>query len=273
MFTPGCLFLIEQPSKVESWLGNQGENAKIPLLEVPIGIYIIDVVASGINSLPQVPISPDISKLQGFHYPKVKLILNNFFLVDTKCTGRVCDAIDAYSEGSVSKMCPCFSVISRLSQVVACFDLRVMDMSSNVLFELRHFTSRRFTNSFITGSIPVGLTASTIMHTDRAFFRTIRRNIGSIIQRINNHNGFAVTGWARRGYIRDSGSSNATASGTSGPSTGAPTSVHVAAGNLVHHAISISPNKDENGDLADVDDLLISFIVDGGGVGGVAEAV
>ncbi len=237
-------------------------------------MYFVDTIASGIRALPPVPLTPNINKLQGFHYPRVELQVDNFFLIDAKCLGRTCDAIDSYNEGSVAKECPCFSAISRLSAVIGCFDLQVINPGSNsVLFEVRHFTSRRFTSMFLSSAVPVGMTASTLMLQERTFFRNLRRNIMRMVQRINSHNAFSISGWARRGFIRDIASTQSPSTGTAAPNAAGVSGSggsHVAAANLVHHAISILPNADEAGALPNLDDLLISFdeLVGGGGVDG-----
>jgi len=261
---------IDQPPRIESWLG-QNESS-IPLVEVPTGVYCVDVDASAF-SMPQVPVSKDISKLQGFHYKRVTLKLDGFHFIDTKCTGRACDTIDTYHEGVSATQCACYSVISRISQVVMLLSFRVFlcrDGTGNeaedppMLFAISNFTSRRFTEMFVVGAIPTGTTSTMIM-SDRRFARKAMRSVNSAIEAVNQHNGWAISGWARRGYIRDNNApSVAAGGGVAGASTG---SNQLLSSNLVHHAISVVPNKNGGGELPPLGEFGISF--EGMGIPGV----
>jgi hypothetical protein len=255
LFSPGCLIAIDNPPVVDSWLGS-GESG-IPLLETPHGVYTVDTTASPVQ-LPNVPVSLNASKLQGYHYGSVKLIMESFYFIDTKCTGRCCDAIDVYHEGTVAKQCACFSIISRLSQVVLMISFRVIQFSEPhaALFTVSNFTSRRFTNLFITeGSIPFGVTASMIT-SDRRFYRAAMRNAQDLINRVNERCGWAVSGWTRRGYIRDINSSSSAGAADAG------TANQVVSSTLLHHGVSVTPNDLE----LDIDVFKTSFANFGAGV-------
>ena len=260
-FTPGCVFIIDSPSKVDNYFGRE-RPSQLPIVETPIGVNIVDLLASRITSLPAVPISDDTSKVQGFHYPKATVNLRNFFLVDSKCMGRMCDGAMCYHNGIIVSKCPCFTAISRMSQIVGCFDLFVTitgDDNQTTTIDIREFTSRRFTSLFLSGSIPLGLTATSINH-NRERMRLIRRDIARILSRINERNGWSLTGWSRRGHTRDAAAAQ--------PSAAQGDAGSLLAGRLSYHAVSILPNNDDNGNPVGIDDLLFSLDVGGTGAGG-----
>lgn len=262
-FTPGCVFIIDSPSKVESYFGRE-RPSQLPIVETPIGINIIDLHSSRITSLPTVSISVDTTKVQAFHFPNATVTLQNFFFVDSKCMGRTCDGAMCYDNGIVSR-CPCFTAISRLSQIVGCFDVSVTiteDGNQTTSINIRNFTSRNFTSMFLSGSIPLGLTATSINH-DRERMRLIRRNIARIFSRINERNGWSLTGWSRRGVTKDAATSAAAQ-----PSAAQADGSSLLAGKLSYHAVRILPNADANGSPVDIDDLLFSLDVGGTGAGG-----
>jgi len=170
--------------------------------------------------------------------------------------GRLCDGAMCYNNGSIVSKCPCFTAISRLSQIVGCFDLFVTitgDDNQKTTIDIRDFTSRRFTSLFLSGSIPLGLTATSINH-NRERMRLIRRDIARILNRINERNGWSLTGWSRRGHTRDAASSSAAQSSAAHADSGS-----LLAGKLSYHAVSILPNNDGNGNPVGIDDLLFSL--------------
>lgn len=256
IFSPGCVIAIDMPSPMHSQLGT-GESS-IPLLEVPNGMFVVDKHACNF-SMPTVPVVSEVTRMHGFHLSPVQLKLVNLYFIDVPCTGRTCDALESYDEGNVAKMCGCFSIISRLSAVVVMCEVAVGSKSSSGefdhMFSCSNFTSRKFTNLLVSeGGIPHGVSSTTI-NKSRRFVRDAVRRVERIFERVNNVNGWKVSGWCRRGYTRDANSSVQ----NNGSSSGGSASNHILASKLTHHAIAITPNKANDGTSVDFEEFRVPF--------------
>lgn len=258
MFSPGAVIAVDEPSRIESWLGGNG-FASIPIIELPSPVLIVDKAASSF-SMPEVPHNVRLTNMQGFRYSKVLLTNVEVKIIDVNCMGKLCDCLGVFSQGVVSSSCSCYSAATRLGRTVALVTMRVLsfpaeeDATPALLFVVSNFTSRRFTSFFCeNGCMPADVSASTLgRRASKLFGRAVRR----MVERVNNEAGWSVSGWARRGFVRDMNASNTTSNQGQG---GASASTQIVSSNLMFHPISIIPNKNANGEDVAVDDLRFSF--------------
>lgn len=259
VFSPGAVIAIDEPSRVDSWLGNTSASS-IPLLELPNSVLVVDQALSSVK-LPEVPHNVRVTNMQGFHYARVKLDSVSVKLIDVNCIGKLCDCLGMFSQGTIANCCSCFSVTSRLGRTVALVTMRVMSYPANsdahpsLLFPVNNFTSRRFTSFFCQNEcIPSDISALSL---DRRANKLFARSVRAVVEKVNDEAGWHITGWARRGHVRDINSSSANSN--QGQVGGASASNQIVASNLVFHPISIIPNKKENGEDVDVNELRFSF--------------
>jgi hypothetical protein len=98
-----------------------------------------------------------------------------------------------------------------------------------------------------------------LVHEDPNFYRAAMRNAQNLIDRVNERCGWAVSGWTRRGYIRDINSSSSAGAADAG------TANQVVSSTLLHHGVSVTPNDLE----LNIDEFKTSFANFGAGVIGI----
>lgn len=197
-FSPGTVVTVESPQVIENSMGN------VPLFDTPSSFRIVDT--SNLEFLP-VKVSDTSARMSCFHFPKVKMQLLNFAVVDVPCKGSLCDGLDLYKDGNLARNCPCITGNTKGSRVITVVKLKVIPAldengDGSPPFIVIDFSSHRFTRMFVKNGakgIPSSITSTTI---NSSIFRKYRR---AVREAINAHQ-FSVTGWSRRGTITDHGS-------------------------------------------------------------------
>jgi len=192
-FCPGTVVTVENPQVLENSMGN------VPLFDTPSSFRIVDT--SNLEFLP-VKVSDTSARMSCFHFPKVKMQLLNFAVVDVPCKGSLCDGLDLYKDGNLARSCPCITGNTKGSRVIMVVKLKVIPQDGSPPFIVIDFSSHRFTRMFVKNGakgIPSSITSTTI---NSSIFREYRR---AVREAINAHQ-FSVTGWSRRGTITDQGS-------------------------------------------------------------------
>ena len=192
-FSPGTVVTVESPQVIENSMGN------VPLFDTPSSFRIVDT--SNLEFLP-VKVSDTSAGMSCFHFPKVKMQLLNFAVVDVPCKGSLCDGLDLYKDGNLARNCPCITGNTKGSRVITVVKLKVIPQDGSPPFIVIDFSSHRFTRMFVKNGakgIPSSITSTTI---NSSIFRKYRR---AVREAINAHQ-FSVTGWSRRGTITDHGS-------------------------------------------------------------------
>ena len=147
VFSIGTCFAVLAPRRVV-----QKYNNDVPLVYTDGGIVIMQ------NSidLPKVLINNNIpEKVTRAFSTNATLTLQNVSVVDTKCSGFLCDRQRIYEIQRNQEGCGCFSASNRLSNMVICFDLLV---KSNIDVYITQFCSNRFSNLFLTEPFPDAMT-------------------------------------------------------------------------------------------------------------------
>lgn len=197
-FSPGTYVTVESPQVIENSMGN------VPLFDTPSSFRIVDT--SNLEFLP-VKVSDTSARMSSFHFPKVKMQLLNFAVVDVPCKGSLCDGIDLYKDGNLARSCPCITGNTKGSRVITVVKLKVIPAldengDGSPPFIVIDFTSHKFTRMFVKNGakgIPSSVNSTTI---NSSVFRKYHK---AVREAINAHE-FSVTGWSRRGTITDQGS-------------------------------------------------------------------
>ena len=120
----------------------------------------------------------------------------------SKCCGWVCDhqrVVELKSDND--KTCGCFALNpGTRSNLVFIHRLKFMDIEGNFLFHVNNFSSKKFSNTYLTGELHCRLHESMI--TDD-ILDDITDACDNVLEAINLDQGFMVLGWYKKGMITD----------------------------------------------------------------------
>jgi hypothetical protein len=90
-FLPGTICSIDNPQVIENWMGD------MPLVDTTTGLRVVDPSCYS-NLLAEVALNKNLagSKTQAYHYPKVLLRMKHFDVIDSNCSGNLCDGLELY---------------------------------------------------------------------------------------------------------------------------------------------------------------------------------
>lgn len=189
-FTVGCCFAILAPRPI-----TQKYNNDIPLVYTDGSLILLENKID----LPQVPVQKNTpEKLTRAFSTTARLVVRNVSVIDTKCSGFLCDRQRIQEIQRNQEGCGCFAHSTRLSNMVISFELLV---KTNVDFIVSQFSSHRFSNLFLTEPFPDALTWRAFDHNDN--LAELINSIESIVEMVNGNGGWIVTGWSKRGEISD----------------------------------------------------------------------
>ena len=126
------------------------------------------------------------------------MILQNISVLDTWCSGFLCDRQRIKELNRDQAACGCFQSSSRVSNMVIYFDLEV---KGNAEFKVNQFSSNKFSNLFINEPFPGALNWRAFDHNKH--LNRLIDFIESIITYININCGWIVSEWSKRGEVSD----------------------------------------------------------------------
>lgn len=230
-----------------------GGQVTLPLLDVPNSFHLIK--KEPLPPMLMVPTVEGSDRLHAFHYPRALLSIFSICFVDLCCNGKMCDCIGLYKDGRPLESCSCVTSNSRLGNLSLLFDMKIMPVFPGESDEglshedktmwVRNFTSRSFTNNFLVDGVPLGITQA-IVHGDHDLMNSVYENIMLAVDEINGEGGFSITGWVRRGYVKDEGAASVSAPGNK------TTLPRVRSGEIHHRLTKISINQNSQGKVTDI---------------------
>ena len=230
-FGPGAVVVIPRPRPVSNYYGES--TSGVPVLDFTSGMRLVNVVASKLT-LPDIPVSPQVKRLQAFQYNKCSLEVTNFGVDVTPCCAYLCDSIGLKTwDGNWRSGCPCYVPRKSLGHTIFDLSFKVKINDSTQWFEVVHFTSRSFTNLMTKSGIPLSL--NQLMLENVGADMQIGVQLVKIVRLINANGGFKVEGWLRFGRVQDHAST--------APAGEKKTTV--ASSNMTYHLTRIVPNCDE----------------------------
>lgn len=209
---------MESPTSITSWMG----DTHLPIMTIPDSIIPVDLYNVRI---PQRYVVENSGYQHAFCIDNVMVDLGAANMLDIKCCGNFCDALEQFAGGKLATKCSCYTLTKRDADLSGVFDLQLTTPDGSVM-RVRHFTSKSFTRFFIVGEVlPVGLGASQFC--DRRQKTLFRQSVENILQFVNTggvapigvataaghgdipdddrekRSGFTVQGWVRRGTVAD----------------------------------------------------------------------
>lgn len=198
-FQPGSIILLPKPSGITSWMSGHG----LPILDVPNCIFCVSRSSFSDQEKVSVPVDSTSLRIQAFSYAHARLEMKSFHVIPTCCTGGLCGALDSSPNGGVSLLkCPCYHTLKREGNFVFLVTLKVT-ICEGQSFIVRNFSNKRFTNFFIKGGIPSGVTAAKILSLN--IDDDLMDAVEGSFEAANSNGGFSITGWLRRGLFNDEG--------------------------------------------------------------------
>jgi hypothetical protein len=234
-FQPGSIILLPKPSGITNWMS--GHN--LPIIDVPNCIFCVSRSSFSDQEKVSVPVDSTSLRIQAFSYAHALLEVISFHVIPTCCTGGLCGALDSSPAGGVAlSKCPCFHTLKREGNFVFLVTLKVTIGDES--FIVRNFSNKRFTNFFLKGGIPPGVTAAKILSLN--IDDDLMDAVEGSIEAANSKGGFSLSGWLRRGLFNDEGD--------------VAHKDKIVSGEKTHHLISIDFNDDSC-----VDNYLVDLYV------------
>lgn len=193
----GTCFAILEPDRIQRMLG-QDDNSIVdtqsPL--VPLTSHQLAPV--------HMTLKPNPGKTNWFHIPGcTDVIFNKAEIVDACCSGILCDR---QKKLKLSAACGCFfkhrfsSIVLRANITIPFSDDDGDDDATAIVkkYTVLHFMSWRTTQLFLKN---IGMT--TRQDTLASNTQAIRQTVKDIVEHVNSHGGWDITGWVRCGTQAD----------------------------------------------------------------------
>ena len=122
---------------------------------------------------------------------------------DTRCSGLFCDKQRIHEIMERNQGCGCYSMLSRRSNLVLDHSLEIqhsVGLSTWNCF-IEKFSSNKFSSLYLTGSFPSSLRAELLQMTEE--YWNLCTAIDDVVEHVNQHGGWTVMGWYKKGMITD----------------------------------------------------------------------
>ena len=121
--------------------------------------------------------------------------------VETGCGGLFCDKQRIREVMQYGQGCCCFRFSQRRPNMEVVHTLVIKHASLTEPLYIEEFSSTRFSLLFQTGILSCEITKESLDMTDH--FDSMEEKIESGVDHINDHGGFTVIGWYKRGQVQD----------------------------------------------------------------------
>ena len=140
---------------------------------------------------------------RAFVFNNTRITINSYFPEVTKCSGLLCDRkrIREVLQGNIG--CGCYSMKSRVSNIVVSQSFNVSDDSYKFLFKMDDFSSNQFCRLYLNSN---GVFQPTIRINSFKKIITLsifEDSIDNVVDIINDNGDLNVIGWYNRGEIND----------------------------------------------------------------------
>lgn len=134
----------------------------------------------------------------------MKLEINSIDIHKSQCAGQFCDRQGIGKATQAVHSCGCYALPIRISNVCIGFNFEVNDGVST-LFEMQDFTSLRFLSLFLRndGSVLPHLHQNVRDTIDEDTFDDLYDAVIDCNTFINQHGGYTIFGWMKRGEVND----------------------------------------------------------------------
>ena len=197
--TIGTCVAVIRLCPIVNQLGNE-----VPLLESRGSL----IIYNDPNRFLEVRIDNGLSQnvTRAFVLNNTRIEIKSSHAVATKCSGFFCDGQRAQEIIKGRRGCGCYSMETRLSNITMAHNILVTSEFHEPMFRMQNFSSVQFTRMSLS---PTGLFPPTIRISSSETIRTMTKvedSIDAVIDYVNDHGGFTIVDWYKRGEINDQGS-------------------------------------------------------------------
>ena len=227
----GAIIRIIAPQPITSMM-----NGDIPMVQTPFPVIAMKFPLT----YPVVTVNQEIqgNVSMAFVQNGIAIAVRKTEPVTTTCSGLFCDKQRVY-DWVDARGCGCYHMIQQRSNLAINHSIRVY-ISPATTISMANFSSTAFSKLYLSSNIPATTQISALRHTD-AFFDLLDC-IEEVVNFINEHGGFTVVGWYRRGVINDRTlvANNATNGNFNNNNS---EDVQVDNGEINYHVISLRPTN------------------------------
>ena len=228
-FKIGMVFVVPQCHPIQDMCGDQVPivscNGGMGLMYPPIEVKTIPI---------DVTIGANITKF--FSYPRVNLTIEMVEPFEGECIGRFCDGQTVKEVVGANKGCGCYVAVRSFSKVVLAHKLSIsLPVEGDVdqtLCKVSSFTSRQFSDLYLSSPLPSNVTFGMLDMTDAMF--QIEDAAKDVANFVNSRGGWSVYGWYKRGEIKDASNIDLN------------DQMRVASGDIHFHLTFARPAEDQN---------------------------
>ena len=227
----GSIIRIIAPRPIQSKM-----NGDIPMVQTPWPVIAMKLPLS----FPVVHVDKGIlgNCSKAFVYNGVQITVIKTEPESTTCSGLFCDK-QRLHDWVDARGCGCYHMIQQRSNLAINHSISVYESPENII-KMENFSSTAFSKLYLSSNIPVSTRKSAFNHTDLYF--DMLMSIDQVVDYINDHGGFTVVGWYKRGVINDKTLVNGNATnGSSNNNNGEDTKVDK--GEINYHVISLRPTN------------------------------
>lgn len=222
----GTIITLVRPKPISGYLGNE-----IPITRSDF----TSVVMKTPTRLPRVIVDTRIREevTRAFCLNEVKIDIYDSCAKNTDCAGLFCDRQNIREVKKSVRTCGCYSYGTRKNRISLVHSLQVTDESFHISFDVDEFSSCRFDKLFLSKDFSYTTDADRLSNGTDSDFAELESCIQSIVEFINDNEGFTVVGWYKRGTIVDQieeGDKN-------------ESKEKKGASNLVFHIVSLQPTN------------------------------
>ena len=175
----------------------------------------------------------EANKTEAFVLTRAHLQVFTTTPISTSCRGKLCDKqrVSDWNDNK-SKGCGCYQMHANGPSMALLHALRVTNHRTEQRYDENQFSSTRFSSLYMTGSIPPSASCSVLDKVHHEQGIRLIDCMNACVNFINNHGGFTVIGWYKRGLIDD----KSLITLNNGENE------QVQSGEVSHHIVSIMPS-------------------------------
>ena len=187
----GSLIRIPCPMPVDTWM-----RGGIPLLVTHFPVFVLKYPAT----IPSIRMHNEIGgeTLLAFVANNADLQIYFTSVIKTSCTGSLCDK-QRVTDWLGSRGCGCYGMASNSTSLCIQHSIAVTTFHGDL--SMKEFSSTKFSKLYMDGDIPGSCRLYHLQLTDA--YNKLLECIDTCINFINDHDGFTIVGWYKRGIIND----------------------------------------------------------------------
>ena len=225
--TVGSVLRYASPYPITTYMRNN-----IPMLNSNTSVVVLKTPRSFLP-IPMMGVI-EANKTEAFVITRAQLDVFTTTPVSTSCRGKLCDKQRVNDwNNTKTKGCGCFEMHANAPSMALLHTIRVTNTRTEQTLDMPHFSSTNFSNLYMTGTVPPSASCTVL---DKAHHEQGIRLIDCMndcVNFINNHGGFTVIGWYKRGLIDDKSLITLNDGETE----------QVQSGDVSHHIVSIMPSE------------------------------